>query len=640
MAETIEITFPDNSKKEFPKGITVLEVAKSISEGLAREAYAVKVDSTIVDLSRQLTTNASVQILTWKNKEGIEVFRHSSTHLMAQAVLELFPEAKPTIGPVVEEGFYYDIDHPPFTPQDIEKIEARMKEICARKLPCIRLTLSKKEALKMFGSNHYKVELISEMKNEELITAYKQGEFVDLCRGPHVQHTGQIKAVKILKIAGAYWRGDAKNKQLQRLYGISFPDAKMLSAHLQMLELAKQRDHRKLGREHELFLMHEYSPGSAFFLPKGTVIYLDLVNFLREEYRKRGYQEVITPNIFDKQLWETSGHWSHYKENMFLTQVEGKEFSLKPMNCPAHALIYKTVTRSYKELPLRLADFGALHRNELSGVIGGLFRVRKLCQDDSHIYCSPEQIEGEIIGIIDFFKLVYEKVFDFTYRVELSTRPEKFIGKKETWDKAEEMLESTLKKNKLVYSINKGDGAFYGPKIDFHVQDSLGRSWQLTTIQLDFNQAERFDLSYEGADGKKHPPVVIHRALFGSIERFIGILIEHYAAKFPLWLAPVQAIILPIADRHLEYANALTDKLRDAGIRTELDARVESVNKKVRDAQVAHIPLILTIGDKEVDSGTLALRTLDGQVKFGVLENEFIRQVTNLIRSKEKVITF
>ncbi|MFA6889119.1 MAG: threonine--tRNA ligase, partial [Candidatus Woesearchaeota archaeon] len=565
---TITITLPDNTKKTFKKGTTPLDIAKTISEGLARATVAAKVNDILVDATEELTKDCTLKLITFKDPEGVEVFRHSSAHLLAHAVTELYPDAKLTIGPVVEEGFYYDIDTEPLTQEDLNKIEIRMNEIVNKKIELKKCIVPKKEALKMFENNKYKLELINEIP-DHTVTIYQQEEFMDLCRGPHVPNTGMLKAIKLTKIAGAYWRGDAKNKQLQRIYGISFPDKKDLKEYLHRLEEALKRDHRKLGREMDLISFHEESPGAAFFHPKGTVIFNELQKFIREEYWKRDFREVVTPLMYDKSLWQTSGHWDHYKENMFTFTVDGKEVSLKPMNCPSHCLLYKTDLKSYKDLPLRIADFAALHRNELRGVLGGLTRVRKFNQDDAHIFCALEQLDKELDDAIDFAKRVYSEIFHFEYRIELSTRPEKSMGTKEQWDKAENALKTALEKNNIPYTINAGDGAFYGPKIDLHIKDCIGRSWQLSTIQVDFQLPLRFELSYDGQDGKKHTPIMIHRAVLGTLDRFMGIIIEHYAGKFPLWLSPVQVKILPLADRFNEYADTVRKKLHNAHIRVE-----------------------------------------------------------------------
>ena len=597
----IKITLPDGSVREYNKGITAGEIASDIGKKLGEDALIARVNGKLKDLFVPINEDANLQIITFKDKEGLEVFRHSTAHLLAHAVLELFPDAKPTIGPVVEEGFYYDFDiahH--FTPEDLAKIEQRMHEIVKKDYQVERIEQTESEAKHIFKNNPYKVELIEEFhKEKQPISSYKQGDFIDLCRGPHIQTTGKIKAFKLTKIAAAYWRGDPKNAQLQRIYGISFPEKSMLEQHLKLLEEAEKRDHRKLGKELEWFNFFEESPGAPFFYPKGAIIYNHLINFIREEYKKRGYQEVITPLLYEKSLWITSGHWEHFKEHMFTLESEGKEYGLKPMNCPSHVLIYKSKSRSYKDLPLRIADFASLHRNELSGTLAGLTRVRKMSQDDSHIFVAPEQIEEEISKVLDFTNFIYKKVFDFEYKVELSTRPEKFMGNLEDWNKAEDALKKALEKNNVKYDIKSGEGAFYGPKIDFNIKDAIGRSWQLATIQLDFQLPERFDANYAGADNTKHKVIMIHRALLGSIERFIGILVEHYAGKLPLWLAPVQIRILTVADRFEKYSNKIKEEFDKYNLRAEVDARTESVGYKVREAQALKIPLILTVGEKE-----------------------------------------
>ncbi len=569
-----------------------------------------------------------------KGKEDIEMLRHSTAHVLAQAVTELFPNAKPTIGPVVEEGFYYDfdIDHH-FTPEDVAKIEKKMQEIIDKDLKIQKLKLDVKEAKKIFKDNKYKIELIEELN--EPATAYKQGDFIDLCRGPHVSSTGKIKAFKIIKIAGAYWRGNAKNKQLQRIYGISFPDKEELKDYLHVLEEAEKRDHRKLGKQLDLFSLHEEAPGFIFFHPKGVALINILRDFLVKELDKLGYKEIFTPMILSKRLWEQSGHWDHYKENMYFTKVEGKDFAVKPMNCPGAILIYKEKLPSYRDLPIKFSELGFVHRHELSGVLAGLFRVRAFTQDDAHIFCMPNQVEKEVLQLIDLVDFIY-KTFNFTYHIELSTRPEKFAGKKENWDKAEKSLSDALDKRKIKHKINPGEGAFYGPKIDFHIKDCLGRTWQCATIQVDFSMPEKFDLKYIAEDGNKHTPVMIHRTIYGSMERLLGILIEHYAGKFPLWLAPVQARVLTVADRFAMYAKKVKEELEKNNIRTELDARTESVGYKVREAQSQKIPIIINVGEKEEKAGTVAIRTLDNKLHFNVKVNDLIKKILDNVEKKEE----
>ncbi|MBI2499744.1 threonine--tRNA ligase [Candidatus Woesearchaeota archaeon] len=565
----------------------------------------------------------------------LEKIRHSASHVLASAVKELFSEAKLGIGPAIDDGFYYDFDlKHTLTPDDLKKLEEKMQEIIGKNLDFKKSKKTRNEAEKILKDEPYKLELLKNLPDNN-ITFYTHGSFTDLCAGPHVKNTKEIKAFKLLKIAGAYWKGDSKNKQLQRIYGIAFNSKKELEEYLKKLEEAEKRDHRKIGQQLELFFFHEYSPGSPFFEPKGTVIYNELLNFVREEYKKRGYQEVITPQIFNKALWETSGHWKHFKEDMFVLNVDNSEAALKPMNCPSHVLIFKNKIRSYRELPLRIADFCALHRNELRGVLGGLTRVRKFSQDDAHIFVTEEQIEKEILDLMDFIDTVYKKVFNFRYVVNLSTKPEKAMGDPKLWEKAEEALRNALNKKKIKFNIKEGEGAFYGPKIDFDIRDSLDRSWQLATIQLDFQMPLNFKATYEGKDGNKHTPIMIHRAILGSLERFIGILIEHYAGKLPLWLSPVQVRILTLTDRNEKFAGDVLKKLRDNNIRVELDDRSESIGKKVRDAQLEKIPLTITIGDKEQENKTLAIRTLDGKVKFGVKVEEFINDLLTEIKEKK-----
>lgn len=630
----ITITFPDKSEKSYEKGITALDAAKDISEGLARNAIAAKINDQLADLTAKIDKNAKLQIITFKDKEGIEVFRHGSAHILAHAVMELFPYAKPTIGPVVEEGFYYDFDHEPFSPEDLAKIEEKMKEIVKQDIPIERVELSKDEAKEIFKDNPYKLELIDEFKKGEKVTAYKQGIFIDLCRGPHVPSTGKIKAFKLTKIAGAYWRGNAENKQLQRIYGISFPDKKDLNEYLRVLEEAEKRDHRKLGKDLELFSIHDESPGFIFWHPKGMTLRNELMTFIRELLRKSGYKEILTPLILNKSLWLQSGHWDHYKENMYFTKIDQQDFAVKPMNCPGGILMYKEKLHSYREFPLRIAEFGLVHRHELSGVLAGLFRVRAFTQDDAHVFCLEEQIKDEIIAVIDLIDKIY-KTFEFSYYVELSTKPEKAMGDEKAWKIAEKSLEEALKAKKIEYKLNPGEGAFYGPKIDFHIKDCLGRTWQCATIQLDFSMPEKFNLTYEGKDGKKHRPVMLHRAIFGSLERFIGILIEHYAGKFPLWISPEQVRILTVADRFNDYAEKVAQLYFDAGIRVTIDSRTETISKKVRDAQLSKVNYILVVGEKEKGSNTVTIRTRENEVVGAKDTKLFLDQLLKEIKEKK-----
>ncbi len=630
---TIKITFPDGASKEFSKGTTALEIATGISRGLAEEAVTAKVNGVLYDLTRPIESDATLQLLKFDSADGKSVFWHSAAHVMAQAVTRVFPFAKLTIGPVFESGFYYDIEHDPFRPEDLEKIEKEMAKIVAEKLEIKRKVLAKAEALEIFKDNEYKIEIINkDVKTGDEISAYQQGDFIDLCHGPHVPNTSYVKAFKLTKIAGAYWRGDVKNRQLQRLYGVAFPSRKQMDAYSTLLQEAEKRDHRKLGKELELFMFHDWSPGSAFFLPKGAIIYNELISFVREEYRKRGYKEVITPQLFNKALWELSGHWQHFKENMFVLNVDEDEFALKPMNCPSHILIFKNRTRSYRELPLRLADFCNLHRNELKGVIGGLTRARKFAQDDAHIFCTEEQISSEMMQLLDFVKFVFSDTFKFEFKTKLSTRPEKFMGDLQLWDVAEKALEGALKASKLKYEVKQGEGAFYGPKIDFDVRDAIGRDWQLATIQLDFQMPLKMEAEYEGQDGKRHTAVMIHRAILGSLERFTGVLTEHYAGKFPLWLSPVQVRILTVADRFNDYANQLQKRYFEAGIRAEADEKAESVPYKVREAELDKVNYILVVGEKEVAANTVTVRK--GKEQFTVDAEKFMQHVLDEIKAR------
>ena len=563
----------------------------------------------------------------------LESLRHSTAHLLAQAVLELFPKTKLGIGPSIENGFYYDFDiKEDFSEKDLERIEQRMKEISKKNLKIVRESKTKSEAEKILKNQPYKLELLKELKTEP--TFYTQGDFADLCAGPHVGSTKEIKYFKLLKIAGAYWKGDSKNKMLQRIYGTVFEDRKELKNHLHMLEEAKKRDNKKLGEQLDLFTFHKEGPGFPFFHPKGTVIYNELVDFWKKIHRKHGYQEIKTPIILNNELWLKSGHWENYKENMYFTKIDKKDYAVKPMNCPGGILVYKSKLHSYKEFPLKLAELGLVHRHELSGVLNGLFRVRNFTQDDAHIYCTKEQLEDEIKKVINLTGDIYG-TFGLKYELELSTRPEKSIGSAAMWSDAENSLKNALESLKLDYQLNPGDGAFYGPKIDFHIKDSLGRSWQCGTIQVDFSMPEKFDLEYDGSDNRKHRPVMVHRAILGSLERFLGIMIEHYAGKFPLWLSPVQVKIMNVNDDVLKYANKIKEELEENDIRVELDDRNESISKKVRDAQNQKINYMVTIGEKEVKAKKLAIRTRDGKVSFGISTTKFIKDLKKEIEDKK-----
>ena len=561
-----------------------------------------------------------------------EALKHSAAHLLAMAVKELFPKAKLGVGPPLEEGFYYDFGGIKFTDEDLLRLENKMKDLVKKNYQITRTEVSREEAKKILKDEKFKLELLEQIKGT--ISFYKQGDFIDLCEGPHVESTGKIRAFKLTKLAGAYWKGDQKNEQMQRIYGVVFESEKELEDYLNQKEEAEKRDHVKLGKELDLFSLSDVAPGFPFFHEKGAIIWNEIEEYLRGLYKKNDYRFVVTPHILDKKIWLESGHWEHYKDNMYFVNAHEREFAVKPMNCPGHILIYKQHLHSYKDLPIRMAEFGTVYRQELSGVIHGLTRVRKITQDDAHLFCSEDQIEDEIFGILNLIKEIYE-VFNFKeYIVNLSTKPDNSMGDPKVWEKAEKSLENALKRSKLKYELKRGEGAFYGPKIDFDVKDALGRPWQLATIQLDFQMPERFDLTYEGTDGKKHRPVIIHRAIIGSFERFIGVLIEHFAGKFPLWLAPVQVVLMTVTERSLKFAREVYDKLKNNNLRIELDDRNESIGKKVRDAQVNKIPLAITIGDKETDNKTLAVRTLDGKVRFGVKVDEFVRETLDKVNKR------
>ncbi|MBU0614947.1 MAG: threonine--tRNA ligase [Nanoarchaeota archaeon] len=636
----IKITFPDGTVKEHEKGATALEIIKQdIGEGLARAALAAKLDDELIDLNTPIGSSGKLTVLTFKDEEGKEVFRHSASHLFAQALLRVFPKAKMAIGPAVDNGFYYDFElDKSITPDDLPKIEAEMKKIVDEKLDIVRKEVPVSEALKIFADNKFKTEMIKEL-DQDTIRVYKQGDFQDFCRGPHLPNTSYIKAFKLTKVSGAYWKGDSSKEQLQRVYGIAFPDKKDLKAYLTLIEEAERRDHRKIGKVMELYSFHDEAPGMPFFHDKGTFIWNTLHNYVIEQMKKRNYEVNKTPMILNKALWLQSGHWDHYKENMYFTKIDNQDYAVKPMNCPGNILVYKTNTHSYRELPIKAGEFGLVHRHELSGVLSGLFRVRAFTQDDAHVFCTEEQIEDQIEELINFIDEVYT-IFGFDYHIELSTKPEKAMGDPKLWELAENKLKNVLEKNGKPFKVNEGDGAFYGPKIDFHLTDAIGRTWQCGTIQLDFQMPEKFDLSYEGQDGRKHRPVMLHRVILGSMERFIGILVEHFAGKFPLWIAPVQAKIVTVSDAFNDYADSVAVQMKDAGIRVEVDKRAESISKKVRDAQVEKASMILTVGEKEQTNNTLAVRTLDGKVKFGVKLDEFIAKVKDNVKKKSKTIEF
>jgi threonyl-tRNA synthetase len=629
----INITFPDGSTKSFDGFPTGFDIAESISEGLARESVAMELNDKLVDMSTVVEQDAAIRLITTREKEALEIMRHSAAHVMAQAVLRVYKDAKLTIGPVIEDGFYYDIDMEPISEDDFPKIEAEIKKLVKEKIPIQRNEVSKADALAFYKDEPYKLEMISALEDGQ-ISLYKQGEFTDLCRGPHVPHTGFVKAIKLTKVSGAYWRADQTKAQLQRLYGTAFFNKKELKDHLRYLEEAKKRNHRKIGEALDLFSFHDEAPGMPFFHAKGMEIWNTLLEYWRFEHKAAGYVETKTPIMLDRSLWERSGHWENYRENMYTTMVDENEYAIKPMNCPGGMLLYGTRPHSYREFPIRAAEVGLVHRHELSGVLSGLFRVRAFHQDDAHIFMTPDQIRLEILGVLELAQRVYN-TFGLDFRLELSTRPEKSIGTDEQWKVATEGLRGALDAYGREYRLNEGDGAFYGPKIDLHIMDALKRTWQCGTIQLDMSLPERFDLSYIAQDNEKHRPIMIHRTILGSIERFLGILIEHFAGKFPLWMAPVQTVALPINDDLIPYALKVKHILEKTGLRMEVDSRTESLNKKIRAAQLANIPLILTIGAKEQASNTLSVRTLDGHVKMGVSQDEFIQAVSKNIQSRD-----
>ena len=607
----MKITLKDGSVKEYGQSMAVIDVARDLSEGLARVATCAKVDGEVKDLRTVLDKDCELEILTFDSEEGKGAFNHTASHIMAQAVKRLYPETKLAIGPSIANGFYYDLDREtPFTTEDLEKIEAEMKKIVKEDLKLERFTRSRDEAVAYFKEKEepYKVELVEDLPEGEEISFYSQGEFTDLCAGPHLMSTKAVKAFKLTSLAGAYWRGDEKNKMLTRIYGVAYPKKSELDDYLHMMEEARKRDHRKLGRELGLFMMSDEGPGFPFFLPKGMELKNTLLDYWRKLHREKGYVEVSTPIILSRHLWENSGHWDHYKNNMYTTVIDEEDYAVKPMNCPGGMLVYKSEPRSYKDLPIRMGELGLVHRHEKSGQLHGLMRVRCFTQDDAHIFMTPEQIRDEIKGVAQLIDEVYS-LFGFKYHVELSTRPEDSMGSDEDWEMATEGLRGALDDMGLDYIVNEGDGAFYGPKIDFHLEDSIGRTWQCGTIQLDMQMPQRFDLEYTGADGETHRPIMIHRVAFGSIERFIGILIEHFAGAFPTWLAPVQVKVLPISDKHMDYAQKVYEALEAAGIRSEIDTRAEKIGYKIREAQVNKIPYMLVVGGKEEETGKVSVRS-------------------------------
>ncbi len=607
----MKIKLKDGSIKEYESKTAVIDIARDLSEGLARAATAAKINGELVDLRTVVDKDSELEILTFNSEDGKGAFFHTTSHILAQAVKRLYPETKLAIGPSIEHGFYYDLDREtPFAAEDLEKIEAEMKKIVKENLPIERFTKTREDAIAYFKEKGeiYKVELIEDLPEGEEISFYSQGEFTDLCAGPHLMTTKPVKAFKLTSLAGAYWRGSEKNKMLTRIYGVSYPKKAELEEYLHMMEEAKKRDHRKLGRELGLFMMCEEGPGFPFFLPKGMVLKNTLLDYWRELHKKMGYVEISTPIILSRHLWENSGHWDHYKDNMYTTVIDDEDFAVKPMNCPGGMLVYKSEPRSYKDLPLRAGEIGLVHRHEKSGQLHGLMRVRCFSQDDAHIFMTPEQIRGEIKGVVGLIDEVYS-LFGFKYHVELSTRPEDSMGSDEDWQMATDGLRGALEDLGMDYVVNEGDGAFYGPKIDFHLEDSIGRTWQCGTIQLDMQMPQRFDLEYTGADGEKHRPIMIHRVAFGSIERFIGILIEHFAGAFPTWLSPVQVKVLPISDKYMEYGKKVREALDKAGIRAEIDTRAEKIGYKIREAQMNKIPYMLVVGAKEEEAGVVSVRS-------------------------------
>ncbi len=634
----IKITLKDGSCKEYQRGITIKEVAESISAGLARVALAGEVDGQVKDLSYKLENDCKLSLLTFDDEGGRLAYRHTASHVMAQAVKRVYPDIKLAIGPAIDNGFYYDFDRgTPFSIEELANIEKEIDKIIKEDLPLVRSTLPRDEAISFMEQKGepYKVELITDLPEGSEISFYSQGEFVDLCAGPHLESTGKLKAVKLLSVAGAYWRGSEKNKMLQRIYGTAFPKKSQLDEYLFRMEEAKKRDHRKLGRELDLFDIYEEGPGFPFFMPKGMVLRNLLEDFWRSEHKKAGYQEIKTPVILNKDLWLTSGHWETYRENMYTVKIDDLDFAIKPMNCPGGILAFKRKLHSYRDLPQRMGELGLVHRHELSGALHGLMRVRCFTQDDAHIFMTPEQIKDEVLGVIKLIDEFYS-VFGFKYHIELSTRPEKSIGNDEMWELSTKALKEALDEKGVEYKINEGDGAFYGPKIDFHLEDSIGRTWQCGTIQLDMNLPERFDLSYIGADGEKHRPVMIHRVVFGSIERFIAILTEHFAGAFPTWLSPVQVKLLPIIDKHHDYAYEVKAKLEAKGIRVEVDSRNEKIGYKIREAQLDKTPYMLVIGDKEMENGAVAVRSRKEGDLGSMAVQAFIDKIVEEIETKAK----
>ena len=632
----VKIILPDGSAKEYAVGTTLGEAVKKLSNSLAKKVLAANVNGELTDLREELVDGSEVAFLTFEEDGGKHTLRHTASHVMAQAVKRLWPEAKLAIGPAIDKGFYYDIDmEHTLTPEDLTKIEKEMSRIVKENLPITKSVMSRQEAIEFFKSKNedYKVELIEDLPEDAVISCYAQGDFVDLCAGPHVASTGKVKAFKLQSIAGAYWRGDEKNKMLQRIYGTAFEKKEELDAYLHMLEEAAKRDHRKLGKELGLFVIKEEGPGFPFFLPKGMALRNELENFWREVHHDFEYDEIRTPIILNKQLWETSGHWEHYRENMYTTIIDDEEYAIKPMNCPGGILVYQNEMHSYRDLPLRYAELGLVHRHELSGALHGLFRVRAFTQDDAHVFMLPEQMQSELMKVIELFDRIYSQ-FGLKYHVELSTKPDNAMGDDAIWEAATEALRNAIEAKGIDYVINPGDGAFYGPKLDYHIEDSLGRTWQCGTIQLDMNLPERFNVEYIGEDGQKHRTIMIHRACFGSMERFIGILTEHYAGAFPTWMAPVQVKVLPISEKHVEYANQLAKQMRHDYVRVEVDDRNEKIGYKIRQAQMEKVPYMLVVGDKEMEDNSVNVRKHGGDELGTVPFDEFFNSIKIEIKER------
>ena len=632
----VKIILPDGSAKEYAAGTTLGEAVKQLSNSLAKKVLAANVNGELTDLREELVDGSEVAFLTFEEDGGKHTLRHTASHILAQAVKRLWPEAKLAIGPAIDKGFYYDIDmEHTLTPEDLGKIEKEMSRIVKENLTITKSVMSRQEAIEFFKSKNedYKVELIEDLPEDAVISCYSQGDFIDLCAGPHVASTGKVKAFKLQSIAGAYWRGDEKNKMLQRIYGTAFEKKEELDAYLHLLEEAAKRDHRKLGKELGLFVIKEEGPGFPFFLPKGMALRNELENFWREVHHEFDYEEIRTPIILNKQLWETSGHWFHYRENMYTTIIDDEEYAIKPMNCPGGILVYQNEMHSYRDFPLRYAELGLVHRHELSGALHGLFRVRAFTQDDAHVFMLPDQMQSELMKVIELFDRIYSQ-FGLKYHVELSTKPDNAMGDDAIWEAATEALRNAIEAKGIPYVINPGDGAFYGPKLDYHIEDSLGRTWQCGTIQLDMNLPERFQIEYIGEDGQKHRPIMIHRACFGSMERFIGILTEHYAGAFPTWMAPVQVKILPISEKHVEYAKELAKQMHRDYVRVEVDDRSEKIGYKIRQAQMAKVPYMLVVGDKEVEEGTVNVRKHGGDELGSVPFEEFFNSIKIEIKER------